>query len=70
MINKTTLAITEEMATVFWMSSFVLGKNANITPINRNKACRAQFKISNLYQIKITMQQDTVYRFSICRNKF
>jgi hypothetical protein len=70
MINKTTLAITEEMATLFWVPSFVLGKNANIPPINRSKACRAQFKISNIYQIKITMEQDTVYRFSICRNKF
>jgi hypothetical protein len=71
-ISKTTLAITEEMATLFGVSSFVPGKNANITPINRNKACIAQFKISNPYQIKIKMAlaADTVYRFVICRHKF
>lgn len=70
MISKTTLAITEEMATLFGVSSFVPGKNANITPINRNKACIGQFKISNPYQIKIKMAADTVYRFSLCRHKF
>jgi hypothetical protein len=70
MINKTTPAITEEMATVFGVSSFVPGKNANGTPINRNKACRSQFKILNLYPIKINMAADRVYRFSICLNKF
>jgi len=53
MINKTTLTITEEMATVFGVSSSVPGKNVNITPTNRNKACRAQFKISNIYQTQI-----------------
>jgi len=70
MINKTTLAITEEMATVFGVSSFIPGKNANITPINRNKACRVQFKILDLYKTKIKMAVDTIYRFILCRKKF
>ena len=68
MINKITLTITEEMATVFGLSSFVPGKNENITPINRNKACRAEFKVSNLYQTQIKTAVVGVYKISICLN--
>lgn len=60
MINKTTLAITEEMATIFVVWSFFPGKTANTTPIIRNKACRAEFKIPNLYQTKIKKAIDRV----------
>ena len=44
MAREMKLTIAAEKATVFGVSFSTLGKTANIIPINRNRACTAQFK--------------------------